>query len=179
MRLRAICLSTLVLGAGSAVAAGADWAPFTSKEFTFSASFPAAPKSETSTVTAHIDGKDIPVAMHQFVAKGANGALCLVVHSPYTWPIAVEAELVADRDNFVKGVNATVTASERTSIKRGNGSALPALHFDATGPTYKFRSLVVIDGQTVYQIAGGVPKTGGDEADLDRCVNSFVLTSDS
>src|SRR4029079_9330544 len=104
MRLRAIWLLTLALGAGSALAADADWAPFTSKEFTFSASFPAAPKSETSTVTAHIDGKDIPVAMHQFVAKGANGALCLVVHSPYTWPIAVEAELVADRDNFVKGV---------------------------------------------------------------------------
>lgn len=178
-------MRTLIAGslalvlAGMAFAAEADWSSFTSKEYTFSASFPAAPKAETSTVTAHVNGKDIPVEMHQFMAKGANGALCLVVHSPYSWPIAIEGELVANRDNFVKGLSATVTTSERTSIKRGNGPALPALHFDATGPTYKFRSLVVIDGQQVYQIAGGVPKKGGEDADLDRCVNSLVLTSDS
>jgi len=96
--------------------------------------------------------------------------------SLYTWPIAVEAELIADRDNFVKGVAATVTKSVRLSVERGSGPkfARPAFRWPSPQAT-SFAPLVVIDGQTVYEVAGGVPKSGGQDADLDRCVNGFVL----
>jgi hypothetical protein len=175
MKLRAFVLSVLCAAAFGVGPAWADWSTFTSKTSQFSAQFPAAPRSEVTNEKVNVGGKELPLTQNLFTAKDSKGSICIVVHSIYAWPIDIEGELVADRDNFSKQVSATVTQSRRMTLARGARTGLPALHFDATAPTYRFRSVVVIDGQAVYQIAGGVPVAGGDDADLDRCVNSFTL----
>jgi hypothetical protein len=176
MKFRTIALSVLCAAAFGVGPAFAAWSTFTSKESRFSAQFPAAPRSEVTNEKVNVGGKELPLTQNLFTAKDSNGSICIVVHSVYSWPIDIEGELVADRDNFSKQVSANVTQSRRISLARGARTGLPALHFDATAPTYRFRSVVVIDGQTVYQIAGGVPIAGGVDADLDRCVDSFTLT---
>ena len=178
MRAFAVLLAGLALSIGAAAAAAPSaWTHYSSDEFGFAALFPATPKVETENKPVQVNDQNYVITLHTVLAKGANGALCLVVQSIYNWPIDVEGELIADRDNFVKGVNATVTSSKRTEARRGKGPALPALLFDATTPSYDWRSLIAVDGQTIYEVAGGVPKSGGDAADLDRCVKNFALTA--
>jgi len=174
MRTIAAVFAGLMLASVPSFAAP-DWAHYSSDEFGFAGLFPVTPTVSTENKKVQVNGSDYVITMHTVVSKGANGSICLAVQTIYTWPIDIEGELAADRDNFVKGVGATVTSSKRTTAARGKGPDLPALLFDASMPTYDWRSLVVIDGQAVYEVAGGVPK-GGETADLDRCVKNFALT---
>lgn len=160
----------------SAGQAHAEWQSVTSKESAFAARFPTQPQVETTTEKATVDGKTRPLTHHMYTSKDDKGTLCLVLHSVYTWPINIEAELIADRDNFVKEVSATVKQSKRLTVARGAQADIPALAFDAVAATYIFRSLIAIDGEDVYMVGAGIPVKGGETADLATCVNGFRLT---
>ena len=175
MRIMRALSIALALSAGVAFAAQTKWATYSSTAFGFGGLFPVTPDVKTDNSKVQFNGKTYTVTMHTISAKGANGSICLVVHAIYKWPIDIEPELIADRDNFMKGISASVTTSKRTTSSRGKGTALPALLFGATSATYDWSSLIVIDGQNVYEVAGGVPKAGGQRADLARCVDGFAL----
>jgi hypothetical protein len=152
---------------GTASAAG--WVQHNAPDKGFSAVFPKAPKVEDSTQ----DG----VKMTSYAAS-ASGALCIVIAADYPYVINPDTETVASRDNFAKGVSATVKTSKRIKFSRG-ATKLEAMAFDADSASYKFRSIIVIEGSRAYQIAGGVPIPDGDTAELDTCVNGLVLTPKS
>jgi hypothetical protein len=156
----------LVLG-GTAHAGG--WVQHNAPDKGFSAVFPKAPKVENSIE----DG----VKMTSFAASAA-GALCIVIAADYPYVINPDTETVASRDNFAKGVTAKVTTSKRIKFSRGS-TQLEAMKFDADSASYKFRSLIIIEGSRAYQIAGGVPIPDGDTAELDTCVDGLVLTPKS
>lgn len=146
-------------------AANADWTRSDVPEFGFSAVFPEAPKRDDSAS----DG----VKLTSFAAV-VNGSLCIVMHGLYPYVIKPDAEIAASRDNFVKGVSAQLVTQKPIDFFRGT-KKLRAHKFDANSATYQFRSILVIDGTSAYQIAGGVPK-GASTVDLDRCVDGFKLT---
>ncbi len=175
MRIMGVLSVALALSVGIAFAGEMKWANYSSTEFGFGGLFPVTPEVKSDNNKVQLNGKTYTVTMHTISAKGANGSICLVVHAIYTWPIDIEPELIADRDNFTKGISGSVTTSKRTTSSRGKGTALPALLFDATSATYDWSSLIVIDRQNVYEVAGGVPKAGGHRLDLARCVDGFAL----
>lgn len=159
----------LVLALAMTPAAQAGWVQHNAPEFGFSAIFPKAPAQETTTE----DG----VKMMTFAAA-VNGAMCIVIAADYPYVINADDETVASRDNFAKGVTAKVSTSKRIKVARGI-TQLEAMIFDAESATYKFRSMIVIEGSRAYQIAGGVPIPDGDTAELDACIGGFVLTPKS
>lgn len=152
---------------GTASAAG--WVQHNAPDQGFSAIFPKAPDVENSTQ----DG----VKMTSYSAAAA-GAMCIVLAADYPYVIDPDVETVASRDNFAKGVSATVSSSKRIKFSRG-ATQLEAMAFDAASANYKFRSIIIIEGSRAYQIAGGVPIPDGDTAELDACVNGLVLTPKS
>ena len=175
MRAFAAGLLAIVFAACGTSVAHADWVAFSSKDYGFSASFPKTPVVTTDKHLTTVAGKDYMFETHQFSAKDANGTVCIVVHSLATWPVVVDEQLTANRDAMASGVGAAVTTSKRTSLTRG-ATAVPALQFDAAGADLAFRTLEVIDGQTAYEVIGGIPIANGNDADLDRCIKSFALT---
>jgi hypothetical protein len=150
-----------------APAAHADWAKQDVPDFGFSGVFPAELKRESSTE----DG----VKLSTFAAV-ADGRMCLVVAGDYPYVIDPNVELVASRDNFVKGVKATLGNSKRLKVSRG-ATQLEAMEFDAKSATYSFKSLIVIEGSRAYQVAGGVPNDDADKAELETCLRGFALTA--
>lgn len=151
-----------------APAAQAGWIQHNEPSLGFSATFPQAPTRE--------DSVDNGVKLVTFLAA-ESGTLCIVVVGDYPNTVIPDEETAASRDNFAKGVSAAVTKSKRITFPRG-GTQLEAMAFDAESDRYFFRSTIIIEGQRVYQIAGGVPKPDGDDAELDACVGGLVLTSE-
>jgi hypothetical protein len=149
-----------------AATAAADWVRVNSAAYGFAADFPEQPKEE-STV-------DNGVKIYSLAAGDSNG-LCIALRGEYPYTVDPDVELVASRDNFVKGMSATLSNSKRTTFMRGSKS-LAALEFNASSATHDFRSILVVEGPYAYQIAGGVPKTDGNASDLERCVRGFMLT---
>jgi hypothetical protein len=162
IHLRLLCCFAL---ASMATPALAEWTRSRVPEFGFAADFPAKPEVESSV--------DNGVKLTGYSA-GKDGTLCLVVVGDYGSTVDPEVELPASRDSFAKGVKSEITSQKRILFPRG-AKNLQALQFDTASPTYLFRSLIVIEGPQVYQIAGGVPKEGGNKADLDRCIRGFAL----
>ena len=80
------------------------------------------------------------------------------------------AELEANRDNFVKGINATLVSSRRTNI-----DGYSALEFTAETADRIFKSRVYLVGRRPYQIVIGSPKGLDDSANVNRFFNSFKV----
>lgn len=163
----------VLIGLASAVAlllttgvANAEWQKTDVPEFGFSAMFPAAPKREQNT--------DHGVQLTSYVAI-ADGALCIVMHGLYPYTVNPDVEIPASRDNFVKGVSAKLLSEKPLEFPRGS-KKLRALEFDAKGAMYTFRSILIIEGAHVYQIAGGTPNKDGKQSDLESCVRGLKLT---
>jgi hypothetical protein len=170
MRLRTVC--SMVMGLGSlalAPLAHAEWVQHSAPEFGFSALFPKAPDKEATTENG--------VNMTTYSAV-VDGKMCIVLSADYPYIINPDEETVASRDNFAKGVSATVGASKRITFPRG-ATFLEAMEFDAESDKYTFRSLIVIEGARAYMVAGGVPKPAIDTAALDACLRGFTLTPKS
>lgn len=160
---------TMVVGLVSlalAPLAHAEWVQHAVPEFGFSALFPKTPDKEATTE----DGVDMTT-----YSAVVDGKMCIVLAANYHYVINPDEETVASRDNFAKGVSATVGASKRITFPRG-ATLLEAMEFDAESDKYSFRSLIVIEGEWAYMVAGGVPKPDIDTKALDACLRGFALT---
>jgi hypothetical protein len=164
--MRLVQLAAVAVVSLSSAAFAADWVPFQSQQFRFAGLFPAAPKQD-STV---LDG----ILLTNFVANIPGTGLCMVGHGLYPNDFTPQAELLASRNNFFSGVGATVSASVDMTLPRGSTN-LPALVADGSSAAYAFRTLIVVDGRTVYQVAAAIPQ-GGDTTVLKRCIDGFSLT---
>jgi hypothetical protein len=169
MRLAKLALLGAVLTFAPVSVAQAGWVQHSAPDLGFSANFPKAPDREETTENG--------IKMSTFSAV-VEGTMCLIIAADYGYTINPDEETVASRDNFAKGVKATVKNSQRIKVLRG-ATPLEAIRFDAESSTYIFRSLIVIEGQRAYQIAGGIPKPDGDPVSLDACVDGLMLTPKS
>lgn len=140
------------------------WVRHADPSFGFEALFPGEPAKSTDTANG--------VTTTILLGKDADGTLCMIGVSDYRSIPSISAELAADRDNFVKEVKATVTSTRSTTFAHGD-KALDALTYEAESATYKFRSIVMVEGVRVNLIVGAVPKALGDDGALDICVKNF------
>ena len=82
-----------------------------------------------------------------------------------------QAELAANRDNFLKGMEgATLTGS-----KARNLGEHPGIEFTGEGPGYFIRSRVYIVGRRPYQLIAVVPAAKAASPNIARFLDSFTL----
>jgi len=144
------------------------WANFTSEEGHFSVLMPEIPTDKSETV----DSAHGPYTTHLFVVRDTTSVYLIgwVDYDP-SFNFNRQAELEANRDNFVKGINAKLVSSRPTMI---NGYSV--IEFTAETEDRVFKSRVYMVGRRPYQIVIGSPKDQDDTANTNRFFNSFKVS---
>jgi len=144
------------------------WVKFTSENGRFSVLMPEIPPEKTETV----DSSHGPYTTHLFVVKDTTSVYLIgwVDYDP-SFNFNRQAELEANRDNFVKGISATLTSSKATVI-----DGYSAIEFTADTADRTFKSRVFMVGRRPYQLVIGSPKGMDDTASVERFFNSFKVS---
>jgi hypothetical protein len=144
------------------------WANFFSDTGRFSVLMPEIPTEKTETTnSAHG-----PYTTHLFVVKDTTSVYLIgwVDYDP-SFNFNRQAELEANRDNFVKGINATLLTSRPTTV-----DGYSVIEFTAETADRIFKSRVYMVGRRPYQIVIGSPKGLNDTANVERFFNSFKVS---
>lgn len=144
------------------------WAQFSSDTGRFSVLMPEIPEEKTETT----DSAHGPYTTHLFIVKDTTSVYLIgwVDYDP-SFNFNRTAELEANRDNFVKGINATLVSSRATTI-----DSYSAIEFTAETTDRVFKSRVYMVGRRPYQIVIGSPKGMDDTALVNRFFNSFKVS---
>src|SRR5689334_18226359 len=144
------------------------WVKFTSDDGHFSVMMPETPTDKTET-TNSTHG---PYTTHLFIVKDTTSVYLIgwVDYDP-SFNFNRQAELEANRDNFVKGINARLLSTRPTVIDGYSG-----LEFTAETADRVFKSRVFLVGRRPYQIVIGSPKGFDDTALTNRFFNSFKVS---
>jgi len=143
------------------------WVRFTSPEGHFSVLMPEIPQDKSETV----DSSHGPYTTHLFIVRDTASVYLIgwVDYDP-SFNFNRQAELEANRDNFVKGINATLVTTRPTTI-----DGYSAIEFTAETADRVFKSRVFLVGRRPYQIVIGSPKGMDDTAMTERFFNSFKV----
>jgi hypothetical protein len=144
------------------------WANFTSEEGHFSVLMPEIPTDKTETV----DSAHGPYTTHLFIVRDTTSVYLIgwVDYDP-SFNFNRQAELEANRDNFVKGINAHLVSTRPTMI-----DGYSAIEFTAETDDRVFKSRVYMVGRRPYQIVIGSPKGQDDSVNVNRFFNSFKVS---
>ena len=144
------------------------WVKFTSPEGHFSVLMPETPQDKSETV----DSAHGPYTTHLFIVKDTTSVYLIgwVDYDP-SFNFNRQAELEANRDNFVKGISATLLNTRPTMVDGYSG-----LEFTAETGDRVFKSRVFLVGRRPYQIVIGSPKGFDDTALTDRFFSSFKVS---
>lgn len=144
-----------------------DWIEFKSADGRFSVKLPATPTEKVETGS---NGPG-PYTLHMFTANG-DGSLCMIAWVDYdpSFNFTPKTELEANRDNFVKTMNATLLNSRHTTI-----GGFQALEFTAETADVDVKSRVFIVGKRPYQIVFASRKGIDITSALDRFFESFSV----
>ena len=144
------------------------WIKFASDEGRFSVLVPDSPTEKKETA----DSQHGPYTTHLFIVRDTSSVYLIgwVDYDP-SFNFNRQAELEANRDNFIKGLNATLVSTRTTVI---NGYS--AIEFTAEAGDRLFKSRVFLVGRRPYQIVIGSPKTMDNTAIQNRFFNSFKVT---
>lgn len=144
------------------------WVRFTSDEGRFSVLMPEAPTDKTETVQSEHG----PYTTHLFIVRDTQSVYLIgwVDYDP-SFNFNRQNELDANRDNFVKGINAKLMTTRSTKI-----DGYSALEFTAETTDRIFKSRVYMVGRRPYQIVIGSPKGVDDSVSANRFFNSFKVT---
>jgi hypothetical protein len=144
------------------------WANFTSEEGHFSVLMPEIPTDKTETV----DSAHGPYTTHLFIVRDTTSVYLIgwVDYDP-SFNFNRQAELEANRDNFVKGINAHLVSTRPTMI-----DGYSAIEFTAETDDRVFKSRVYMVGRRPYQIVIGSPKGLDDSVSVNRFFNSFKVS---
>lgn len=144
------------------------WVKFTSETGRFSVLMPEIPQEKTETV----DSAHGPYTTHLFIVKDTTSVYLIGwVDYDSSFNFNRQAELEANRDNFVKGIKATLLNTRPTNI-----DGYSAIEFTAETGDRIFRSRVYMVGRRPYQIVIGSPKGVDDTASVERFFNSFKVS---
>ena len=143
------------------------WVKFTSDDGHFSVLMPELPQDKSETV----DSQHGPYTTHLFVVRDTTSVYLIgwVDYDP-SFNFNRQAEIEANRDNFVKGINATLLSTRPTVIDGFSG-----LEFTAETADRTFKSRVLLVGRRPYQIVIGSPKGMDNTALVNRFFNSFKV----
>ena len=143
------------------------WVKFTSPNGRFSVLMPEIPPEKTETT----DSANGPYTTHLFVVRDSTSVYLIgwVDYDP-SFNFNRQAELEANRDNFVKGIKATLLSSKATTFDGYN-----AIEFTAEAGDRIFKSRVFLVGRRPYQLVIGSPKGMDDTALVERFFNSFKV----
>ena len=113
-----------------------------------------------------------PYTTHLFIVRDEKNVYLIgwVDYDP-SFNFNRQAELEANRDNFVKGINATLINTRATTIDN-----FPVIEFTAETADRLFRSRVFMVGRRPYQIVIGYPKDQPDAVATNRFFNSFKVS---
>ncbi len=146
---------------------GNPWVKFTSEPGRFSALLPVQPTQQTETTPS--DQGDYTT--HMFVAKsGSNVYVVAWVDYDPSFQFRPDNELEANRDNFIKGLKATLITSRKLVL---NG--YQALEFTAETTEATYRSRVFIVGKRPYQLVVRTTKGIEDNDNTVRFFESFTV----
>jgi hypothetical protein len=144
------------------------WVRFRSEMGRFSILVPAVPE-ETKQTTPSDHG---PYTTYLFITREPSYVYLIgwVDYDP-SFNFSREKELEANRDNFVKGVNAKLTSTQSLRI-----DGFPVVEFTADTVERTFHSRVYMVGRRPYQIVIGYPKGQSEVAPIARFFNSFKVS---
>ena len=144
------------------------WVKFTSPEGHFSVLMPEIPQDKAETV----DSAHGPYTTHLFIVKDqVNVYLIGWVDYDPSFNFNRQAELEANRDNFVKGIEARLVSTRPTII-----DGYSAIEFTAETADRVFKSRVLMVGRRPYQIVIGSPLGQDDSVNVKRFFNSFKVS---
>ena len=111
--------------------------------------------------------------IHSFVAATGT-TLLIAVYFDYAPSMKMNGagELAANRDSFLKGVNAQLISSKEIKLDGRAG-----LEFTGEDERRLYKSRVYIFGNRVHQIASVILKSDEDTENVDRFFASFVFTA--
>ena len=144
------------------------WAKFTSEEGGFSVFMPGTPKDQVQTTPSDHG----PYTTHLYILRNEPHVFLIgfVDYDP-SFNFNRQAELEANRDQFVKNLQVTLITSRTLRI-----DGYSVLEFKAEGPQKIFTSRVYMVGRRPYQIVIGSPKGVDDSVNINRFFNSFKIT---
>jgi hypothetical protein len=144
------------------------WVNFDSAEGHFSVLIPEIPQDKTETT----DSAHGPYTTHLFITHDGNNLVYLIGWVDYdpSFNFNRQAELEANRDNFVKGITATLINSQSLTLM-----GFSAIEFKAEKDDRIFWSRVYMVGRRPYQIVVGYPKGENIPSDATKFLNSFKV----
>lgn len=148
-----------------ATAATAQWTESVEPVLGYSALFPEKPEARAAIYRG---------VKQSVKSAAATGVFCNVAVSHHEKPVDASAELASAPDKFAQEVGGKISSTKEITVNRGT-ERLPAVEIDVSNNIYALRSIVVVDGSRVYQVAGGVPAGGGRKSNLKRCVHGMKL----
>ena len=158
-------LVAVVLVAVSLNAYQSDWVTLAPEGAGFSVMLPGKPDEQTN--------RSDNFTQHLFTLKTAK-TIFLATYGDYSPNIKLnpEAELIANRDNFLKSLGATLLDSNKISLDGRAG-----LEFTGVNSQARFKSRVYLSGNRVHMIVVAV-FTGQDDPDnVNRFFASFSFLS--
>jgi len=128
---------------------------------------PQIPEDKTET-TQSSHG---PYTTHLFIVRDTNNVYLIgwVDYDP-SFNFNRQAELEANRDNFVKGVTATLLTTRALVI-----DGYSAIEFTAETGDRVFKSRVYMVGRRPYQTVVGYPKGAEVPSDASKFLDSFKV----
>ena len=144
-----------------------DWVRYDSALGRFSVLMPALPEDKVETTPSDHG----PYTTYLFISRDARNVYLIGwVDYDAKFNFNRQSEMEANRDNFVKGVKATLTGSRALTI-----DGYPVIEFTADTVDRTFKSRVYMVGRRPYQIVIGYPKEDAAIAPVARFFNSFKV----
>lgn len=145
------------------------WVRFTSEAGRFSVLMPELPEAQPPQTTPSEHG---PYTTHLFITRAPTSIFLIgwVDYDP-NFNFNRLSELEANRDNFVKGVKATLMDSRMLTI-----DGFQVIEFIAETDERRFKSRVYMVGRRPYQIVITSAKTQDDSVSTSRFFNSFKVS---
>lgn len=172
INLTSFLLTAVVLLSASSASMAFDWITFKSDPGRFSVLMPGPgdPKLDAKTVQSEHG----PYTTNLFAQPSDKGIFLVgyVDYSP-SFNFDNQKELIANRDNFIKGLKGSKLVSERP-VKFGQS---PGLEFIAETDAVTVRSRVYIIGRRPYMLIAVTRKGMDDSANVERFLSSFKITT--
>ncbi|MCA1577436.1 MAG: hypothetical protein LC794_08750 [Acidobacteria bacterium] len=145
-----------------------EWVRYDSAIGRFSVLMPEIPKDTVETTQSDHG----PYTTYLFIARDERNVYLIgwVDYDP-KFNFNRQSEMEANRDNFVKGVKATLTGSRSLTI-----DGYQVLEFTADTNERTFKSRVYMVGRRPYQIVIGYPKEDATVAPVTKFFNSFKVS---
>ncbi len=166
--MKKIFASVLLLFTVSIVLASQEWTKFLPPNCQCSVLTPVKLEGSVQPVDTKVGRYSVSIF------QGTVGTVSYVIgwvdYEP-TMKLNIQGELEANRDNFVKGVGATLLETKPISLK-GN----PGLLFTAEKGTTFYTSRVYVINRRPYQLLVATRRGEDHAAEISRFFNSFEIT---